>query len=137
MKEHTNTTINAALDEFHDTYGIYVPKFVTDFLRENLCIALESSEKRAKVTAFNGHSFEEIDAHLHALFIGMISAGFNHIYCKHTGHIVLHACGCDDCAILAEFSCLWAIEHVEMLGEDYVQHLQQELLGFQARVLSA
>ena len=120
-------------NSFQSLMGSAVPKWFMQYLSETRS-SIEPTSKRnsIKIESWNGHSFEEIEAHLHAFHMSPAGLLFNSMLSKETGMIMAHQCGCNDC--FYEGTITIKLPSIEMIQKDYTDHVQQqkEQLGIAA-----
>lgn len=112
-------------DTFQKLMGSAMPEWFIQYLIETRGkVQPETDRNSIKITEWKGHSFEEIEAHLHALHISLSGMLFNSILSKETGYIMAHQCGCSDC--FYEGQVLIKLPPIAEIKTDYVNHLEQQ-----------
>jgi hypothetical protein len=102
-----------------------VPSWFVQYLIETRANIMPLSENnRIKITEWQGHSINEIEAHLHALHMSLAGLLFNSMLSEKTGMVMTHECGCNDCfypgTIKVDFP------NIEAVKNDYINHVVQQ-----------
>jgi hypothetical protein len=120
-----NQKFRLVCKEFQDLMGTSVPEWFINYLIETRSdIVPESKRFSVKVTAWQEHSFEEIEAYLHALHMSPAGMLFNSILSKKTGFIMAHQCGCDDCFYPGTIDIV--LSDIPAIQQDFLNHVDQQ-----------